>query len=415
MAFSMKVASGAVALEKCPHLTPEALAALGESSAPPMKTIKVGKDECNLGGETVLFRHEKTFVSKPLYGVTVCPNCIDEELPVINKIDYDRIGEKMRIDALSLDYKGDAAKYAAAARKAAASARVVILNCTDEAAAKAALDAIKESKPILNGANEANYAAMNALAVAAGVVLGISGKDLDAAYDTVAALEKLGNKNLIVDVTAASAKETFAAAVQLRRAALVKDGDRTAGYPAIVNVGKIASGDPLQQTALASLFTLKYGSIIVLESMSYAQALPLFCLRQNIFTDPQKPMTFEPKIYPLNGAKDDSICAVTVDFALSVFIIQGELERSGIPVNLIVADAGGYSVLTSWAAGKFSAGTIGKFIKEKGYDNTLKNHTLIIPGKVAVLKGELEEALPGWKILVGPKEAVGVVKYLKEM
>jgi acetyl-CoA decarbonylase/synthase complex subunit gamma len=169
------------------------------------------------------------------------------------------------------------------------------------------------------------------------------------------------------------------------------------------------------QTALASVFILKYGSIIVMEGMSYAQALPLYGLRQNIFTDPHKPMTVEVGIYPINGANQNSICALTVDFALTYFIISGEIERSGVPVNLLIPDAGGYSVLTAWAAGKLSAGSIAKFIKEEEIESKIQNRNLLIPGKVAVLKGELEENLPDWNIVVAPNEAVSLVKFLKEL
>jgi acetyl-CoA decarbonylase/synthase complex subunit gamma len=151
-----------------------------------------------------------------------------------------------------------------------------------------------------------------------------------------------------------------------------------------------------------------------MDSISYAQALPLFGLRQNIFTDPQKPMKVEPGIYPINGASENSVCAVTVDFALTYFIVSGEMERSGIPVNLLISDAGGYSVLTAWAAGKLSAGSVAKFIRENGIEEKIKNRNLMIPGKVAVLKGDLEENLPGWNIHIAPKEAMGLVKFLKE-
>jgi acetyl-CoA decarbonylase/synthase complex subunit gamma len=246
------------------------------------------------------------------------------------------------------------------------------------------------------------------------VLLGVSGPSLDSIYDTITALEGLGNKNLIIDVGAVSTKEAFANAVQLRRAAL-KDGGRSAGYPVLVNAAKLAPGDRTMQLALASLFTVKYGSIIVLEGMNYAEALPLYGLRQNIFTDPQKPMKVEPGIYPINGADENAICAATVDFALTYFIVSGELERSGVPVNLLIPDAGGYSVLTAWAAGKLSASSIARFFKDQGIEGKIKNRNLLIPGKVAVLKGELEENLPGWKIIVAPNEAVGLVRFLKEL
>ncbi len=239
---------------------------------------------------------------------------------------------------------------------------------------------------------------MNAVATAAGVVLGVSGKDLNELYDTVAALEKLGNKNLVLDVTGADVKETFGNAVQVRRAAL-KDQDRTFGYPSIVNLAKIAGGDYHLQAALAAVFTMKYGSIIVMERMTYAEALPLYGLRQNVFTDPQKPMRVEPGIYPMNGADENSLVVTTVDFALTYFLVTGELERSGVPLNLVINDAGGLSVLTSWAAGKFSGNSISAFFKEN-VEPKVKSRRLVIPGKVAVLKGDLEAKLPGGRSLL---------------
>jgi acetyl-CoA decarbonylase/synthase complex subunit gamma len=416
MAFAMKVAQGALTLDKCPHLSPEALEKLGEATAPPMKSITIGagEGEYRIGGETVLYRHEKTFVSKSLYAVTVKPGTADTALAELQKIDYERIGERMYVELVNVEYAGDTEAFLAAVRKAAAVKRTLILEVSDPAVARAALELVKEGKPILNGANESNYEEMSALAAEAGVVLGVTGASLDSLYDTVLALEGLGNKNLVIDVGAASIKDAFANAVQIRRASL-KDGDRTAGYPSIVNVAKLAPGDHPLQVALASLFTLKYGSVIILEEMTYAQALPLFGLRQNIYTDPQKPMKVEPGIYPLNGAGENALCATTVDFALTYFIVSGELERSGVPVNLLISDAGGYSVLTAWAAGKLSASSIARFFKEKEIEAKIKSRNLIIPGKVAVLKGELEENLPGWKIIVAPNEAVGLVKFLKEL
>ncbi|MDR0862303.1 MAG: acetyl-CoA decarbonylase/synthase complex subunit gamma [Oscillospiraceae bacterium] len=414
MAFAMKVAQGAVALDKCPHMSDDVKAQLGDATAPPMKKIEVGSgdDKFTLGGETVLFRHDKTFVSKNLYAVAVCENGIDEKLPEILKVDYDRLGERMYVEFLYVMYRGDAAKFAETVQKAAAEGRGIILEVTDEEAAKAAL-AVAGDRVILSGANASNYAAFSKLATDAKAVLGVSGASLDELYDTVTALEKLGNKNLILDVAGETVKETFANAVQIRRAAL-KDNDRTFGYPSLVNLHKVAHGDAHLQTALAALFTLKYGSIIVMDGVSYAQALPLYGLRQNIYTDPQKPMKVEPGIYTLNGADENSVCVTTVDFALTYFVVSGELERSGVPLNLLISDAGGYSVLTAWAAGKLSANSIAKFFKEQEIESKIKSRTLVIPGKVAVLKGEIEEKLPGWTVVVAPNEAVELVKFFKE-
>ena len=315
---------------------------------------------------------------------------------------------------LYVNYAGNGVdKYVSLVTKAAATGKVLVLGCEDAEAAKAALEVCKAGKPILNGANASNYEEMSKLATEAGVVLGVSGANIDELHDTVEAIEKLGNKNLVLDTTGADIKETFANTVQVRRAAL-KDQDRTFGYPSIVNLVKIAKGDLHLQAALASMFTMKYGSIIVMEQMTYAEALPLYGLRQNVFTDPQKPMKVEPGIYPLNGADENAVVVTTVDFALTYFVVSGELERSGVPLNLVINDAGGLSVLTSWAAGKFSGNSISAYIKEN-VEPKVKSRKLIIPGKVAVLKGDLEAKLPGWEIIVGPREAVQLVKFLKDL
>ena len=414
MAFCMKVAQGAVSIDKCPYFSEEALATLNSATAPLMKTISVG--DYKLGGETVLFRHEKTLVNKNLFAVCVCTDCADkadEKLANLQKVDYERIGERMYVEFVHVANKqSDPAVYAELVKKAAATGRALVLECWDVECAKAALS-VAGKNVILDGATPDNWEAMSDLATSAGVALGVWASNISDLYDTVKKLEAKGNKNLVLDVTGANAKETLANAVNVRRTAL-KQEDRTFGYPSIVNVAKIAKGDSRLQTALAAMFVEKYASIIVMSNMSYAQALPLYGLRQNIFTDPQKPMKVEAKIYPINGADENSPCALTVDFALTYFLVSGELERSGQPVNLIITDASGMSVLTAWAAGKLSSSTVKKTFDELDIANKIKNRTLIIPGKVAVMKGEIQEKLPEWNVVVGPLEAVQLPKYMKD-
>ena len=415
MAFCMKVAQGALPITKCPYMSPEAIALLSEATAPPMKTLEIAGHK--LGGETVLFRHEKTLVSRNLFAVSISTEmddaAVDAKIEELKKVDYERIGEREYVEFVTVRNCGDNARFVELAKKAAVLERGVILETTDAEAAKAAVEAIKDVKPVVNGVNKDNLEAMNEIAKTYGIVLGVQGADLNELHDTVEALEKAGNKDLLIDVTGETIKETFGNAVQVRRAAL-KDNDRTFGYPSIVDLSKLCGTEYHLATALASVFTLKYGSIIIMPRMTYAEALPLYGLRQNIYTDPQKPMKVAPGIYPINGAGPDDPCALTVDFALTYFLVSGELERSKVPINLLITDASGMSVLTAWAAGKFSSTTVKKFFDEFDIASKINNRTLIIPGKVAVMKGEIQDKLPDWNVVVGTREAVELVKYLKD-
>lgn len=413
MAFCMKVAQGGIPITKCPYMSEEAIALLSDATAPPMKALEVAGHK--LGGETVLFRHDKTFVSRSLYAVSISTDMDDETLDAkladIQKLDYERIGEREYVEFVFVRDEGKGVdKLVSAVQKAVAIGRGVIVDTKDPEVAKAVLEAGKDL--IINGADASNWEQMNA-AVQDKAVLGVGGGSIQEIYDTVEKLEKAGNKNLVIDVTSGSIKETFANAVQARRSA-IKDGVRTLGYPSLVDLTRLAGGDIHLQTALAALFTLKYGSILVMEKIGYAQSLPLHGLRQNIYTDPQKPMKVEPGIYPLNGATPDDPCMLTVDFALTYFLVSGEAERSKVPVNLLITDASGMSVLTAWAAGKLSASSVKKFFDECRIADKINSRTLVIPGKVAVLKGEIQEKLPDWNVVVGTREAVEIVRYLKD-
>ena len=413
MAFCMKVAQGAVPITNCPYMSDEAIALLSEATAPPMKTIEVGGQK--LGGETVLFRHEKTFVSPTRYAATISSDmdaaCLGAAIEAVKAVDYERIGEREYVEYIFVEDKGNGADAVVAAAKAAKEAgRGVIVETADAEVAKAVVAAIEDV--IIDGATEANWEAMNA-AVADKAVLGVKAATPEAFFDLVEKIEKAGNKKLVLDVTADDIKQTFANAVIVRRAA-ISESIRTLGYPSIVNVGRLAGGDSNLQAALASLFTVKYGSVVVMDKMTYAEGLALYGLRQNIFTDPQKPMRVEPGIYPINGAGPDDPCIITVDFALTYFLVSGELERSKEPINLLISDASGMSVLTAWAAGKFSSTTVKKFFDEFDVASKINNRTLILPGKVAVMKGEIQDKLPDWNVVVGTREAVELVKYLKD-
>ena len=420
MAFSMKVAGGAVEVGKCPHMSDEAIQKLSEATAPPMKTLKVGagESEYTLGGETVLFRHEKTLVSKNRFAVSFCDCMTEEEVDAkianINKVEYERIGEIMKAEFACVTYSGNKENFLNVINKLKEQTKVAfILNVDDAQVAKEAVAALSGLNPVVVGATKDNYEAMIDVVKGDNLALGLKADSLEELYSTVELVQKAGYKELILDVTGESIRDAYTNAVQVRRIAL-KDQDRTFGYPSIVFVNKLAKGDDNLEVALASAFTVKYGSIIVIDDISYAKALPLYALRQNLFTDPQKPMRVETKVYPINNPDENSPVLVTVDFALTYFVVSGELERSKVPCWLVIPDAGGYSVLTSWAAGKFGGSVIGNFVKECGIADMTKNRDLIIPGKVAVIKSDVQDNLPDWNVIVGTAEAMELPKFLKE-
>ena len=420
MAFSMKVAAGAIEVEKCPHMSDESIQKLSEATAPPMKTLKVGAgdSEYTLGGETVLFRHEKTLVNKNRFAVAFCDHMnediVDSKIANIKAIEYERIGEIMKVEFACVTYNDNKENFLNIINKLKLETSVAfILNVSDAEVAKEAVAELSGLNPIVVGATKDNYEAMLDVVKGENLALGLKAASLEELYETTELVQKAGYKELILDVTGETVKDTYVNAVQVRRIAL-KDQDRTFGYPSIVFVNKLAKKDDMMEVALASAFTVKYGSIIVINDINYAKALPLYALRQNLFTDPQKPMRVETKVYPINNPDENSPVLVTVDFALTYFVVTGELERSKVPCWLVVPDAGGYSVLTSWAAGKFGGSVIGNFVKECGIANMTKNRDLIIPGKVAVIQADVQDNLPDWNVIVGTPEAMELPKFLKE-
>ena len=422
LAFSMKVAAGGIEIEKCPHMSEENLSKLSESTAPPMKalTVGAGANEYKLGGETVLFRHEKTLVNRNRFAVAIkdtdSADVVNSKIENIKKVDFERIGERMKAEFAAFIYTGNKEAYIANIKAVLASGAELayMVVCEDVEVAKEALELLKDTNPILHGATVANYEQMVDVAVAGKYALGLRADSLEDLYELTSNVQSKDYKELLLDAGSKTIKEAYTNAIQIRRTAL-KDGDRTFGYPSIIFVNDLAKDNKFMEIALSSIFTIKYGSILVIEDMDFARGHSVWALRQNIYTDPQRPMRVEPKAYSVNNANDESPVLCTVDFALTYFIINGEIEKSKVPTWLLIPDAGGYSVLTAWAAGKFSGSIIANFVKESGVEQKTKSRKLIIPGKVAVLKGDIEDSLPGWEVVVGPNESMQLPKFLKDL
>ena len=422
LAFSMKVAAGGIEIEKCPHMSEENLSKLSESTAPPMKalTVGAGTSEYKLGGETVLFRHEKTLVNRNRFAVAIkdtdSADVVNSKIENIKKVDFERIGERMKAEFAAFIYTGNKEAYIANIKAVLASGAELayMVVCEDVEVAKEALELLKDTNPILHGATAANYEQMVDVAAAGKYALGLRADSLEDLYELTSKVQSKDYKELLLDAGSKTIKEAYTNAIQIRRTAL-KDGDRTFGYPSIIFVNDLAKDNKFMEIALSSIFTIKYGSILVIEDMDFARGHSVWALRQNIYTTPQRPMRVEPKAYSVNNANDESPVLCTVDFALTYFIINGEIEKSKVPTWLLIPDAGGYSVLTAWAAGKFSGSIIANFVKESGVEQKTKSRKLIIPGKVAVLKGDIEDSLPGWEVVVGPNVSMQLPKFLKDL
>ncbi|MBI5049377.1 MAG: acetyl-CoA decarbonylase/synthase complex subunit gamma [Nitrospirae bacterium] len=418
LAFAMKLAQGQIDLSSCPDVSEESKRVLGEASAPLIKTFNLGTGAkaAKMGGETVLFRHDKKFFNPCVFALNIKDTLSDDELTkkvdeVLNS-EIDRVGQNLRIDAISLEFaSNDSSRYESVVKLISQKSPEVpvILNCKDPSAADRAVKAIADKKPLLYGASEANAEAMVNIAKTNKIPLGVYAEGLTALSALTEKIKGMGVEELVIDSGARKAKDIVELNTQIRRAAL-KKGFKPLGYPAI---NFILKNDPVLEASIAAVAAVKYASIIVLSSIEKWKNLALFTLRQNVYTDPQVPMQVEQKIYKLGEPNADSPLLITTNFSLTYFIVSGEVENSKIPSYLAVMDCEGLSVLTAWAAGKFTAGKIAQFIKESGIENQVKHRVLIIPGMVAILSGALEEKLEGWKIVVGPREANALPTFLK--
>lgn len=419
LAFAMKLAAKQAELKLCQYVSDEAKEKLEASAAPPVRLVSLGAGERKVqaGNEIVLFRHEKTFYNRPGVFVRVPDTLPPAELAALVQAvaDYqvDYVGIVLRVDGLAVEAaSGQPAPFAAAVKAAAAVKLPLILMATDPAVMEAGLSAAGGSAPLIYGAGEKNWQAFAELAKAHKAPLALTGQgDLQALANLVEQVKATGLEDLVLDPGARDPAGNLQLATQLRRLA-IKQSQRACGFPLITFPGQSAWGAELEG-ALAAQHVAKYSGFIVLDHLSPALVYPLLVLRQNIYTDPQKPIQVLPGTYEINNPKPDSPVLITTNFSITYFAVANEVEGGGFPAWLLIADAEGMSVLTSWAAGKFDADKIVKTIKTTGIADKIAHRKVVIPGAVAVLSGELEGEMPDWKIMVGPREAVDIPTFLK--
>lgn len=419
LAFAMSLAAGKAELTACPFVTDESRIRLEEASAPPIRPVVIatGGKPIRIGGETVMFRHEKRFENPP--GIAVIINDLMEESEITRRLEsfklftFTRVGATLRPELVALKYQsGSPETYAVLAGRVKQETDAgIILMCQDVAAIKAATAACGDQKPVLCAVTTANFEEMAGTAVELNTPVVVRGDNLDELAELTRRLNDIGVKDIILDTGTRTLKQALTDQVGLRRLALLKK-QRVLGYPTIVFPAEM-SDKPLQEALIASVLMAKYAGIIVLSDFRGETLFPLLVARLNLYTDPQRPLATLEGIYDINGPDENSPVAITCNFSLTYFIVSGEIENTRVPAHLLIKDTEGLSVMTAWAAGKFGADNIAGFIKKSGIADRIKHRKLIIPGYIAMESGGLEEELPDWEILVGPREASHLLSYLK--
>ncbi|MBW1865307.1 MAG: acetyl-CoA decarbonylase/synthase complex subunit gamma [Deltaproteobacteria bacterium] len=419
LAFAMNLASGKAELDSCPYVSDEAKEQLAEASAPPIRPVKIGKGvrAFTTGGETVQYRHEKTFYNHTTLAALVGSDISDADLAAKlttwNAFQFERVGLNLRPELVALkDASGDAAAFAAKAKIIAETSEFNLVLMSDSAEAmKAAVDVTGFKRPLLYAATEANLEAYGEIAKAADLPLTVKADSIEALIPLTDKLVEMGIKDLVLDPGSREIKTALEDQIAIRRAAL-KNSNRSIGFPTITFPCEMASNLDME-SLIASMFIAKYGGIVVLSDFSGDALFPLLLERLNIYTDPQRPMTVTEGIYEVNNPDENSPVLVTTNFALTYFIVSGEIEGSRVPAYLLIKDSEGLSVMTAWAAGKFAGDEVGMFVKKSGIMDKVKHTELIIPGYAAAIAGDVEEELPGWTITVGPREAAHIPGFLK--
>ncbi|MGC8874310.1 MAG: acetyl-CoA decarbonylase/synthase complex subunit gamma [Chloroflexia bacterium] len=421
LAFAMKLAAKQAELSACPYVSEEAKQALAAAAAPPIRLVTVGTapHKVEVGNETVLFRHEKTFYHEP--GIflrvrdTKDPATVEAVVREAMGYAVERVGLTLGLNGVAAENaSGSAETFARTVQQVRAlTEKPLILMAEDPQALKAALAVEGGKRPLLYAATSANWQAMAALAKEAGLPLAVRDDDLSTLADLTEKIKAAGVEDLVLDPGARDILGSLHALTMLRRLALKKNF-RPLGYPIITFPGEGAQ-DPLDEAVIAAEHVAKYAGLIVLDHFSPALVYPLLTLRLNIYTDPQKPIQVSPGLYEIGSPGPESPLMITTNFSLTYFTVAGEIEGSGVPGWLLIADSEGMSVLTAWAAGKFDAEKIAKTVKQFDAASKISHRKLILPGYVSSLLGEVEDELQGWEILVGPREAVDIPNYLKNV
>jgi acetyl-CoA decarbonylase/synthase complex subunit gamma len=421
LAFAMSLAAGKAELAKCPYLSEEARNKLEEASTPPIRPVTIGQGEYakKIGGETVMFRHEKRFENAPAIALLISDDMTEDDIEGrierFNTLVYERVGQTLRGDMIALKCQsGDADKYKALINRVIQKCKAgIMLISNDPDMLEAGLSVCAGARPLIHALTKENFDRVAALVKEYSCPVAVNGETIDDIIELTTRLEKSGIKDIVIDTGAVDIQNALENQVAIRRAAL-NGKMRPLGYPTIVMVNEM-TGDPMQEPLMAAAFVAKYAGIIVLSDFQGETLFPLLVLRMNLFSDPQRPLATAEDIYEIGGPDENSPVLLTCNFSLTYFIVSGEIESSRVPSYLLVKDTEGLSVMTAWAAGKFGADIIASFVKKCGIADKIKHRRLTIPGYISIESGALEDELPDWEIMVGPREGAHIPAFLKTM
>jgi acetyl-CoA decarbonylase/synthase complex subunit gamma len=418
LAFAMALAQKRAKLEDCPDVSEEAKEKLAAAAAPPMRKVVfgTGDTQVQVGQETVMFRHEEKFYNPTVLAVTVSDKLTGQDLAkrieAVNSLQFERVGTKIGVGAMAvMNDSGSADTFAQACKTAKEKGKLALIAVTESPdAMAAAAKQIKDRIPLLAAAKPDTAEAMAKIAKQSGCPLVACAESIESLSDLTEKIKAEGAEDIVLCLEGLSLRDQFYNLTRMRALSL-KKVFRPLGYP---TMSFVLEGDANEQVTAATSLICKYSSIVVVETAEPYAILPMLTLVSNIFTDPQKPVQVEPKVYPIGEPDENSPMMFTTNFSLTYYTVESDVEASRVPSYILVVDTEGTSVLTAYSGDKLNEKTVADAMAKHNAESLVKHRKLIIPGYVAVMSGKLEEAT-NWEIMVGPRECSMLPKYLKEV
>jgi len=438
MAFAAKVADGVADIKLCKPLFEDPkykdkLKVALEATRPPVKDVVIGvpPNQVVVGGKRVMYRHELTLHNPTAIAVDVSDEMDEQSLvkraKAIESFVFERIGQQLKLNLIALRCVSDVPeKFAKAADLLAKNTSLPLILCSySPDAIEEALTVVGNRRPLIYAATKENWREILELADKYKCPVAISSPgDVDALKSLASTFVSAGIEDIVLDpgtfVKSDSLAETVSTFAMLRRAAIEKE-DKAVGFPlmAVPAVVWMEEGDELEkkikESYIASILMTRFADLMVMHSLDFWVLMPVLVWRQNIYTDPRVPPSVKPGVYEIGKPTDTSPVFITGNFALTYFLVRGDIENAKIDAYLVVTDSEGISVESSVAGRRLTAEKFAEAVKSSGLDQKLKKKVLVIPGRAAKFSGELEELLPGWKILVGPRDSSDIPAYVEKI